>query len=195
MFLSRYNIEMFSYLANQPLSNTGVSVNEWASTRIDVAFPVIDSLPKSAQGYSTNNQFVSFPPLMNDGRSIMSGWYPDSRVSNQLVEENGIKTNWQYRKYLNENANELVKRNFAEVANDTGHYDSMSRAEESNFTFLEPRRIRGATPLDVIRPESFAEVETSDLKQLYLTAEQLNRQKQPVVLTQEELLRMKSRGW
>lgn len=180
---------MFTYLANNP----GSGINDWTMKRLPVAFPEVGPLPKSAQGYSSNNQFASFPPLMNDGRSLVSSWYPDSRVSQQLAEENGIRTNWQYRKYMRENAKELMERNFRETANDTGHSDSFARAEQANFTFVEPHRIKSGTPILNTSPESFMGMEHSDLKQLYLSREEMNRAKQPVVLTQEEMLRLRNR--
>lgn len=181
---------MFTYLANNPGSN----INDWTMNRLPVAFPDVGALPKSAVGYSSNNQFSTFPPLMNDGRAVVSSWYPDSRVSNQIVEENGIRTNWQYRKYMMQNAKELMERNYREAANDTGHLDSMARANESNFTFMEPHRIKYGTPILNSAPSSFMGVEQSDLKQLYLSREELNRAKQPVVLTQAEMLQLRGRA-
>lgn len=161
--------------------------------RLPVAFPDVGELPKSAVGYSANNQFSNFPPLMNDGRAVVSSWYPDSRVSNKIAEENGITTNWQYRKYMMNNAKELMERNYREAANDTGHLDSLAQATNANFTFLEPHRIKSGTPILNTSPESFMGMEQSDLKQLYLSREELNRAKHPVVLTQEEMLKLRGR--
>ena len=42
-------------------------------------------------GYSTNNKHPEFPPLMNDGRSLVSNWQPESHLNDRLVKQNNIK--------------------------------------------------------------------------------------------------------
>ena len=51
----------------------------------------------------SNNIYFGFPPIMTDGRNYAQ-WQPGAVVNKTLREENGIKSNWQYRKYLQENA-------------------------------------------------------------------------------------------
>lgn len=118
-------------------------------------------IPKSSLGYHTNNKYSTFPPLMSDGRSIISTWQSQSQINNQLVKENNITTNWQYRQYLTNNALTIMEYNFRESANDTGFLFPVSKTTISSIH---------DNPLLL---------ETSDLKQLYLTREQLNAKKNP----------------
>ena len=74
-------------------------------SNVDIAYPIIkETIPKSSLGYNTNNKYPEFPPLMSDGRSIISSYQPETVVNTELLHRNGIQTNWQYRKYLTENS-------------------------------------------------------------------------------------------
>ena len=72
-------------------------------------------------GYDTNNQYPAFPSMMNDGRSVVSSWEPESMVDSKLKMENGIRTNWEYRRYLMKNADAILTQNFKQAQNDTGY--------------------------------------------------------------------------
>ena len=90
---------------------------------LDCAYPVIkETVPMSKRGYTTNNKYPEFPPLMSDGRAITASWQPEASVNQDLIEHNGIKSNWEYRKYLTHNAKEVMEYNFRESSNDTGYY-------------------------------------------------------------------------
>ena len=56
----------------------------------------------------SNNIYFGFPPIMTDGRNYAQ-WQPGAVVNKTLREENGIKSNWQYRKYLQENADQVIE--------------------------------------------------------------------------------------
>ena len=87
------------------------------------AFPVIkETVPKSALGYNTNNKYPEFPPLMKDGRAIVASYQPESAINNNIILENGIQSNWQYRQYLTNNAIDVMNRNFRDACNDAGYY-------------------------------------------------------------------------
>jgi hypothetical protein len=92
---------------------------------------------------------------MADGRTFSAGT-SDATLDEQLRQRENIRTNWDYRIYLQENASSIMKLN---------------QTESMNYkvpTYIE-------TP--------------SDLKQSYLSKEQLQKNMKPVILTQEELLR------
>ena len=92
---------------------------------------------------------------MADGRTFSAGT-SDATLDEQLRQRENIRTNWDYRIYLQENASSIMKLN---------------QAESMNYkvsTYIEP---------------------VSDLKQAYLSKEQLQKNMKPVILTQEELLR------
>lgn len=152
------------------------------SENINKAYPdVKETLPKSYLGYDTNTQFPAFPPKMSDGRSLISSWQPESIINDNLIKQNNIESNWMYRKYLTENAKKIMEYNFRESCNDTGYiippYDDKSDKNS-------PHMFKSFN--DQSKPNGYQD---SDLKQMYLTREQLNSKKVSPVVTQEQLLR------
>jgi hypothetical protein len=71
-----------------------------------------ETIPPSQLGYQTNNRFPDFPPLMADGRAVTSGWQPEAVINDRIIRDNNIKSNWQYRRFITEHANEIFKFNF-----------------------------------------------------------------------------------
>ena len=139
-----------------------------------------ETVPESSLGYHANNQYDNFPPLMSDGRALVASWQPEALANKQLIEENGIASNWQYRRYLTENAKSIMKTNFRESANDVGYIKLDEKPESSSggpFSFK--------SFLDDSKPVGY---KTSDLKNLYLSREQLNSRKVSPAITQEQLL-------
>ena len=145
---------------------------------MNCAYPQIkETLPASTLGYQTNNRFKSFPPLMNDGRSIISTWEPESYINNGLTKMNNIQSNWQYRRFIQNNADYIIKNNQTEVCNDTGYY-----IREVNPPSSGPPKLYNS--LYEISP---TETE-SDLKELYLSRERLESRKVAPEITQAELM-------
>ena len=150
---------------------------------IECAYPTYlnVTLPKSHLGYQTNNQYKEFPPMMADGRSLVSSWTPDATINEGIIEHNQIRSNWQYRKFLQSNAAQLREYNFRETANDTGHVaiagssrasTIMSSGNEDGGNKNHPYMYQSFT--DTARPNGY---ESSDLKEVYLTKEQTNSRK------------------
>lgn len=137
----------------------------------------VDTVPASARGYELNNQYEHFPPLMADGRAVIASWTPDSYVDEAIQSANGIRSNWQYRKYLNNNAQEIMQRNLEEACSDVGFI-----ANHNGWMSSQVPVQSGPTLPSV-----------SDLKQLYLSQEQLDARRQAPVLTQDELFRLRGR--
>jgi hypothetical protein len=159
--------------------------------RIDNANPIIkETVPQSSLGYATNNKYPEFPPLMSDGRSITASWQPEALINADLLQSNGIQSNWQYRKYLMKNSKEIMEYNFRESSNDIGYYKrpidlpNIQSNLVSQKLYTSPYNYE--TVLDKTKPFGY---QTSDLKELYLSREQLNARKIAPVITQEELLR------
>lgn len=133
------------------------------------AYPnVINRIPKSNLGYNTNNVYPSFPPLMNDGRSVVSSWDPESSLNQKLKNDNHITTNWEYRKYLTKNAISVMEMNYNDTANDTGSTFTPNEKTTSNNPFLYGSINEKPTQIGF---------ENSDLKETYLTREQLYSRK------------------
>jgi len=151
---------------------------------VDCAYPIIkETVPESSRGYHTNNKYPEFPPLMSDGRSVTASWQPESSINADLVENSGIKSNWEYRKYLTENAKKIMEYNFRESSNDTGYYKrpidipSIQTNEVKGF-HNQPYLYTSGT--DQTKPFGYA---SSDLKDLYLSREQLAARKMsPIVV-------------
>lgn len=124
----------------------------------ECAFPIVkETVPASRLGYSTNNIYDGFPPLMNDGRSITAAFQPQSVVNDQILQDSGIQTNWQYRKYLSENGKKIMERNFRDACNDVGYVE---------------RYVGESVPTATSRGN--LQNKDSDLKEMYLSREQLN---------------------
>jgi hypothetical protein len=148
-----------------------------SSNTLSDAYPS-QAIPAKPLGYGTNTRFPSFPPLMKDGRSIVSSWQPEAVLNDRIIQENNIRSNWEYRRYLTKNAKQLIESNAQEAANDTG------------FTILTSEYLAGTpykySSLEDNRP--VLGVEPSDLKQLYLSREQLDSRKIAPAITQAELI-------
>jgi hypothetical protein len=142
---------------------------------IDSAYPIIkETVPMTSLGYSTNNKYPDFPPLMCDGRSITASQQPNAVLNEDLKRRNGITSNWQYRKFLTQNAQPIMQYNFSNMSNDIGYYvryDDLPNIQSGNivdYPVNTPYLYSSAS--DKTKP--FGYVDT-DLKQLYLSREEL----------------------
>jgi len=149
---------------------------------------VKESIPSSSLGYNTNNKYSKFPPLMSDGRSVVASWQPESIINAELIETNKIKSNWEYRQYLQKNAKQIMEYNFHESATDVGYYK-----RHIDIPSIQSNVVNGphkmpymfTSGLDNTKPFGYA---SSDLKQMYLSREQLEARKISPAITQDKLL-------
>jgi hypothetical protein len=126
------------------------------------AYPIIkETVPQTERGYKTNNKYNNVPSIMNDGRSITTSTQPSAIINTDLIKRNNITSNWQYRQYLTTNASDIMKYNFTESSNDMGYYKRYINDIDTNNSINNPI-------------PSFLQ---SDLKDTYLTREQLNARK------------------
>ena len=58
----------------------------------------------------SNNIHFNFPPLMNDGRNF-SSYEPGAEFDKALKDKANIKSNSDYRRYLQTNADSIIKNN------------------------------------------------------------------------------------
>ena len=118
----------------------------------------------------SNNIHFNYPPLMEDSR-LFSDYNSSVLNDNVLKHRNNIQTNSDYRKYLQTNSNAIIKNNQLIACNECSVCPYYSK------TNLEINKL---TPyifdhtLSNIRPYGY---ETSDLKELYLSRQQLDSQK------------------
>jgi hypothetical protein len=157
------------------------------SENVKCAYPTIhETIPRSSLGYASNNVYVGFPPVMDDGRSITASYQPEAIRNRELLESSGIKSNWQYRKYLTDNSQEIAEQNFKEACNDVGYTQRFTPNERENQTKISNVPFVYPSYLDGSQPVGYS---TSDLKDLYLTREQLNARREAPSITQEELIK------
>ena len=159
---------MFSYPQKEPIKS---------------AYSNNEILPRSTLGYATNNIYQSMPPRMDDSRSLVASYQPEAILNENLLNKSGVKSNWEYRKYLTEHSQQIAKDNFREAANDVGYYERFTPNERGYQSKTH------STPLTGINYKDSSTIlnENSDLKDLYLTRESLEKKREPVVLTQDQL--------
>jgi len=115
----------------------------------------------------SNNYKFNSPPIMSDGR-LWAQWQPDAVVNERIQSKEGIQSNWTYRQYLQNNGIQIMKYNSGEACYTLG---------------LDPHVQTDRTPSDNV-PYKFRSIFdtskpgfgycNSDLKNPYLTSEQLN---------------------
>lgn len=145
------------------------------------AYPdVKETIPPSALGYHANSKYDGFPPLMSDGRTITASYQPEAVLNEHLLKEIGVETNWQYRNYLTKNAKEIMKYNCIQMSTDSGYIKRYADLGSSNYStpFIYP------TFYNKEKPSGY---EDSDLKDIYLTREELQARMIAPELTQAEL--------
>jgi hypothetical protein len=115
----------------------------------------------------SNNIHFNFPPIMNDGRNYAS-WQPDAVINQRIQKKEGITNNWNYRQYLQHNGQQIMSYNNTEACYELG---------------LDPHVQTGKTPSSNVPYTFRSTFDTntpgfgycnSDLKNPYLTSEQLN---------------------
>jgi hypothetical protein len=148
-------------------------------------FGIRSVLPPSSLGYHTNNRYEEFPPLMADGRTVQASWQPEAVRNTAILQSNGIKSNWQYRQYLTHNAKEIMRMDMSEAANDVGWYQRyLDVNQEDNY----PKSLNSSLQEPPLRTPGYIDRST-DLKNMYLTREQLQSKLESPVITSEELSR------
>ena len=129
----------------------------------------------------SNNIHFDFPPIMADGRNFAS-WQPGAKISDDIREQAGIKSNWQYRKYMTENADSIMKHNKLIACDQCSSCPAIYGVDEAGAQ-ATPFLFKSRT--DKSQPFGY---ENSDLKELYLSKHQLQSRLYTPVLTQAQLL-------
>jgi hypothetical protein len=115
----------------------------------------------------SNNKYSNLPPIMADGRNY-SNWQPETIINEQIKNNAGIKSNWEYREYLQKNANQIMKYNHLDAINSSGNnpttYLNNNSSNNSPFIFNSTHDSR----------KPCCSENDSDLKKSYLSREQLN---------------------
>jgi hypothetical protein len=116
---------------------------------------------------TSNNIYYGMPPLMHDGRNY-SSWQPEAIINAKIKSAEGIQSNWDYRRFLQTNASNIMKYNYLEAVNASGNNPStnVNNKPTNNSPFVLK------SIYDTSRP--IYGYNNSDLKQSYLSREQLH---------------------
>jgi hypothetical protein len=128
----------------------------------------------------SNNINFNFPPLMSDSR-LWSQWQPDAVVNERIQKQEGIQNNWQYRQYLQKNGLQIMNYNSTEACYDLGldPHIQTDRTPSSNVPYTFKNTFDTSSP-------GFGYC-NSDLKNPYLTSEQLNSRLVSVYVNPENM--------
>lgn len=116
----------------------------------------------------SNNIHFNFPAIMADGRNYTS-YDMAPTLDKAIQDKSGINTNTDYRRYLQSNADAIIKSNQMSACIEVGTVYYSDPGQSQNGT---PYIFKSTLSND--RPFGY---ESSDLKNIYLTREQLNAQK------------------
>ena len=141
------------------------------------------SQPHWAKNFSSShNVYFDFPPLMNDGRNF-SGWQPGNAVNESIRRSENIKTNWDYRRYLTTNAEQIMNIYKIDAVHTSGHgsfdVSAFEQDNQRNVPFMY------ASVMDSREPFGYVQ---SDLKETYLSREALQARMVAPEITQEQVL-------
>ena len=131
----------------------------------------------------SNNIHFNFPPIMADGRNY-STWQPGAVINEKIRENNDIKSNWDYRTFLQNNAVKIMQTNSISACNNCGacppvYMGSQNPISQSSVPFVF------ASPLDNSLPFGY---ETSDLKNMYLSRNELQSRMSAPHISQAQML-------
>ena len=114
----------------------------------------------------SNNINFNFPPIMQDGRTY-SSYQPEAVVNQRIQEVNHINSNWKYRQFLTQNADQIMQFNTTEACYTLGlnPHVTTDATPSSNVPFLYKSTFDTSSP-------GFG-YPTSDLKNPYLSRQQL----------------------
>jgi hypothetical protein len=119
---------------------------------------------------------------MNDGRNF-SGWQPGNAVNESIRRAENIKTNWDYRRFLTTNADQVMTLNKIDAVNTSGHgsfeVNAYEQENQRNVPFMY------ASVMDEREPFGYVQ---SDLKETYLSREALQSRMIAPEITQEQVL-------
>jgi hypothetical protein len=140
------------------------------------------SQPHWSKNYSaSHNVYFDFPPIMTDGRNF-SGWQPGNAVNDSIRRAENINTNWDYRRYLTLNADHIMAINRVDVVNRSGHGSFDVNAYEQDNHRNTP--FMYSSVMDAREPFGYVK---SDLKDVYLSRDELQARMIAPEITQEQI--------
>jgi hypothetical protein len=113
------------------------------------------------------NNYYTIEPNQEFQTTAYSLWQPDAKMNQKILADTGIKSNWQYRQYMQKNANQIMKYNTMESIYTSGNnpYTNMNNEAVNNTPYIYTSVHDTSSPLYGFR--------NSDLKQDYVTKEKM----------------------
>ena len=109
----------------------------------------------------SDNIHYNFPAIMKDGR-LFTNWQPGTEENTNFKKYGAVDNNKKYRKYLVENADQIIKFN-----QETSFRNTVFGVSLKNVNHNNPRGpYHYKDPFDKSQPYGY---ESSDLKNLYLS--------------------------
>ena len=134
---------------------------------------------------ASNNIHPGFPALMSEGNYV-TNWNAACKMNDALKKHAGITNNYEYRQYLIKNADRLIHKDQVDAcASCCGCLQNFhSRPNSQKYLF------KSCTDSKI--PFGY---ETSDLKNMYLSAQALQSRLVAPILTQDQLLQQHHLNW
>tara|TARA_B100001287_G_scaffold53863_1_gene42546 strand:- start:2535 stop:2909 length:375 start_codon:yes stop_codon:yes gene_type:complete len=117
---------------------------------------------------------------MHDGRNYAS-WQSGATINENLRKKTGIKQNWEYRKYLVDNADSIIKQNQINACDQC----SNCKLDVDHNKYPQAPYIYNSSN-EKSQPYGY---EDSDLKNLYLSKHDLQSRQVIPVYTQDQLIK------
>ena len=115
----------------------------------------------------SNNIHFNYPPLMNDGRNY-SNYEAGASLDNKLKKNANIENNSDYRKYLQTNADLIIKNNQLTACHECSvcpYYLNSNKNLSNTQPYIFDSIVSNDQPFGY---------ESSDLKNIYLSQQVLN---------------------
>jgi len=125
----------------------------------------------------SNNIHFGSPPIMTDGRNY-SNWQPGTAINESIIKHNNIKSNWEYRQFLQNNGNKIMESNQLDSCQQ--HQSNGQNIIMSNTPYLYKSCIDSSHPYGY---------ESSDLKNLYLSRQELQSRMSVPDMSQYKLIK------
>ena len=71
------------------------------------------------------------PALMNDGRESGTDYRPSCEVNDLIMKQNNLKTSYDFRQFMINNASELMQK-------DRQHHFNLNECDSCKFTHIDP---------------------------------------------------------
>jgi len=116
-----------------------------------------------------NNAYFKYPPMMADGRNWAS-WQPEAVINQRIQVEQDIRSNWDYRQFMQKNGLKIMNFNTLENCYEMGL--DCNKVGRQNIEYSKSTPFLYKSVFDTRHPA--VGYCNSDLKNPYLSSEQLN---------------------